>query len=391
MTGTDARPVRIAVIGAGTIAQAVHLPAIRRLHQSFDVRVVCDASAGRARAIAGQCGPDVRAVSAPVEAIGASDVEAVLVATPGSHAALTRLALAAGRHVLAEKPFSLTAREATEAAQLARRAGLILQVGYMKMFDPMVERAAQELASLSDPRLVRVTVLHPEDRHQIGHLRIRPYTDADPAALEAAEAEETAGVREALGDVPSTLAHLYRSVLLGSVVHQVSLLRALGLTPPAVFDHAERWPAAGGSEPSCLLATASIAPACRLLLSWNWLPVHPEYVEEVAVFAPDSRLHLDVAAPYLLEARSRLRIARASGELRTGADLSDGHDSGFVRQLAAFATSVRGGKPPRSDADGAAADVACLQALLLCLARGEGVPVGGEAGHRGPRGGDPGG
>ncbi|HUY98193.1 MAG TPA: Gfo/Idh/MocA family oxidoreductase [Verrucomicrobiae bacterium] len=381
--GHDGRaPVRIAVVGAGTISQAVHLPAIRRLGPRFDLRVVCDASPGRAAAVAAAYGPDVRATTDPEQAIGAADIEAVLLATPGSHCSLACRALEAGRHVLAEKPFSLTVGAATRADQLARRLGLVLQVGYMKLYDPMVERAAAELATVAEARLVRITVLHPADAHQVGHLRIRPFTDADPLVLEAAEADEVDQVRCALGDVSADLAAFYRGILLGSVVHQISLLRGLGVPLPLRFDHAERWPEPAGSQPTSLLATATLGPATRLALEWCWLPAYPEYVEEVAVFAADARLALTLAPPYLLEARSWLRVERGSGTLRDVSLMTDGHDSGFVRQLIAFADSVRTGSPPRADAAGAAADVACLQALLAAVATRQGLAVGGEVGQR---------
>jgi len=377
--GGGRAPIRIAVVGVGTIAQAVHLPALRRLGPAFDLRVVCDASPGRARDVAAGFGAQVRWVTSAEEAVTADGVEAVLLATPGSHAALARIALEAGRHVLAEKPFSLTAAGAADAGALAARLGLVLQVGYMKMYDPVVEVAARELHTMERCRLVRVTVCHPADRHQLAHLLVQPYGDADPSVLEAAEAGEVASTRAALGAVPAALAHYYRAVLMGSVVHELALLRALGIGLPTSFEHVETWPPPGAPEPPCLLATAAVAPDVRLVLSWNWLPDHPEYGEEVAVLAAGSRLYLDVAPPYLLEARSRLRVLRAEGPLRSASTILHGHDSGFVRQLRAFADAVRSGTPARADAAGAAADARCLQGLLATLARRQGVAVGGEA------------
>ncbi|WTW95685.1 Gfo/Idh/MocA family oxidoreductase [Streptomycetaceae bacterium NBC_01309] len=379
----SSQPVRLAVVGAGTISQSVHLPAVHRLAGLFELAAVCDLSHSRAAAVAARNGLGVRATSDYAEILDAADIDAVLLATPGTHARDARAALDAGKHVLAEKPLCLTTAEAAELGALAAAKGLVLQVGYMKMYDPLTEVAAAELAALDTLRTVRVTVLHPADEPQVGHLRMAPPADdVDTAVIDAAIAYEAERTVEALGDVPAELARYYRDVLNGSVIHELSVLRALGFTLPDTFDSAELWPWPVTGEPPCLLATAPLGAdgSARLVLNWNWLPDHPEYGEEIAVLARDGRLRLDMAAPYLADARSTLRVERAGDGVRRDTTARHGYDTGFVRQLEEFAHAVRDGAPVRSDAAGAAEDVRCLQALLAALAAREGVTVGGEAG-----------
>ncbi|MGA4538762.1 Gfo/Idh/MocA family protein [Uniformispora flossi] len=377
------QPVRLAVVGAGTISQSVHLPAVHRLAALFELAAVCDLSPSRAAAVAARNGVGVRGTSDYAEILAAPDVDAVLLATPGTHARDARAALEAGKHVLAEKPLCLTTAEAAELGALAESNGLVLQVGYMKMYDPLTEVAAAELAALDTPRTVRVTVLHPADEPQVEHLRMAtPADDADMSVVEAAMAYEAERTAEALGDVPAELARYYRDVLNGSVIHELSVLRALGFTLPDTFETAELWPWPVDGEPPCLLATAPLGAdgAARLVLNWNWLPDHPDYGEEIAVLARDGRLHLDMAAPYLTDVRSSLRVERAADGVRRDSVVRTGYDTGFVRQLEEFAYAVRDGAPVRSGAAGAAEDIRCLQALLAALAARAGVTVGGEAG-----------
>jgi predicted dehydrogenase len=379
-------PVRLAVVGAGTISQSVHLPAVHRLGALFELAAVCDLSPSRAAEVAARAGTGVRATHDYAQVLADPDVDAVLLATPGTHARDARAALEAGKHVLAEKPLCLTAAEAAVLGELAASRGLVLQVGYMKMYDPLTEVAAAELARMDTPRTVRVTVLHPADEPQVDHLRLAPAArDADPAALREAQTYEAVRTAEALGDVPEELGRYYRDVLNGSVIHELSVLRALGLTLPDRFEHAELWPGpiSGGGEPPCLLATAALGQDARLVVNWNWLPDHPEYGEEIAVLARDGRLALHMAPPYLVDVRSSLHVERAEDGIRQDAVLRHGYDTGFVRQLEEFAASVRTGAPVRSDAAGAAADVRCLQALLAAIAAGRGVRVGGEAASAG--------
>ncbi len=377
---------RIAVIGAGTIAQSVHLPGLQRLSALFDLRVVCDLSPSRTREVAGRLGPDVRATNDPDEVLAAEDVDAVLLATTGSHGPLAGAALRAGKHVLSEKPLCFTVREARELEAQAARSHRVLQVGYMKMYDPVVEEASKRLCELDQPRLVRVTVLHPADAPQVAHLRLVRHNDVDPELMARSRKQEEERTVEALGAVPAGLGRFYRQVLCGSVVHELSVLRALGTGLPRYFEDVTVWPWPGEKEPPCLLAVGPLGPAAQLVLSWNWLPDHPEYSEEVAIFARNGRLRVSMAPPYLLEARSSLRLERADSELRSDTTFYGGREGGFLRQLEDFAACTQSGTPPRSGAAGVAEDLACLQGVVAALGRRLDVTVGGEAGEQLVRG-----
>ncbi|MFV0374560.1 Gfo/Idh/MocA family protein [Microbacterium sp.] len=378
MPTQSAAPIRIAVIGAGAISQSVHLTTLRRA--GFDLRVVCDLSPSRADEVARAYG--ARATANPAAAIGADDVDAVLIATPGTHAVLAGEALRAGKHVLAEKPLAFTVREVDELVALAGAAGLIAQVGYMKMFDPLTEVATGELAELHGIRLVRVTVAHPADDPQVAHLRLgEPPADADPAAIAQAVAADLDRAREALPGADDDVLRYYANVLHGSVIHELSLLRALGITLPLRWDAHAVTPLAG-PEPASLRASAS-HDGTEYLLSWNWLPEYPEYDEELAVLGSNGRLEYHLAKPYLLEERSRLISRRHEGDLRKDTTYTAGHDTGFLRQLDAFATAIRIGQDNRAAFAGARHDIASLQEIAAALAAAAGVTVRPE--HRGPR------
>lgn len=376
-------PVRIAVVGAGTITQSVHLPALKRLGGRLRPVAVCDLSPTRAARVAAGAGEGVRAFHDLDTLLADDGIDAVLLATPGTHATAARAALLAGKHVLAEKPLCLTVAEAEELAALAAERNLVLQVGYMKLYDPVLPVAARELAELDTPRTVRVTVLHPADEPQVEHLRMGPPDgDVDGSVIEAANRYEAERTTDALGDVPEELAAYYRNVLNGSVIHELSVLRGLGLGLPRTFDAAKLWPWPVSGEPPCLLADGELPGGARLVLNWNWLPDHPEYGEEIAVLARDGRLRLDMAAPYLVDVRSTLHVERAATDgsgTRSDTKVLPGYDTGFVRQLEAFAASVTDGAPVLSGAGGAAEDIRTLQALLTALADAQGVKVGGEA------------
>lgn len=130
--------VRLAVIGAGAWGQSwVRVAATTERAQ---LTWVCDrAEAARERAHAVM--PAVRTTAHVDDVLAAPDVDAVIVATPSStHAALAQRALAAGKHVLVEKPLALSVADAEAVAAAAAAAGKVLLVGHLMLYHPVVER-----------------------------------------------------------------------------------------------------------------------------------------------------------------------------------------------------------------------------------------------------------
>ncbi|SDR27329.1 Gfo/Idh/MocA family protein [Thermostaphylospora chromogena] len=373
--------MRLGIVGLGLIAQAVHLPNLRDLRETHEVVHVCDLSATLAARVAAEHGGPVRHSRDAREVFADPAVDAVLLLTPGDHADLARAALAAGKHVLAEKPLALTVAEARELDELAADRNLVLQVGYMKMYDPIIPRARSELAAVGTPRLVRITVLHPADAPQFAHVRLLRADDADPVAVAAAAARRRERAAAALGDVGEPFCSLYTDVLHGSVVHELSLLRALFGEPPLTFAHAQIGPGVRPGtalpEPPQLQALGMLGD-CQLSLSWNWLPGHPEYVEEIAVFGTEGRLYLRMPGPYLRDARAELVVESVRGGERATTRLVSEHRTGFTHELLAFHASVTEGAPVLSTAAGAAYDTAALQRLTSLLAAAYGVQTRGE-------------
>jgi predicted dehydrogenase len=99
-------PIRVAVLGAGSIAQVVHLPILSRM-RGVEVVAIADRDAHTARTIAERFG--VERVATRSAEVLTDDVDAVVVCTPSNrHEEQVGAALAAGKHVLCEKPLALT-------------------------------------------------------------------------------------------------------------------------------------------------------------------------------------------------------------------------------------------------------------------------------------------
>jgi predicted dehydrogenase len=170
-------------------------------------------------------------------------------------------------------------------------------------------------------------------------------------------------------------------VLQGSVVHELSVLRALFGEPPLRVAHVQAAGVVPGvrlAEPPQLQALGTLGDS-QFSLSWNWLPDYPEYAEEIAVFGSAGRLYLRLPGPYLRDARAELTVETVRDGERATTVLRSEHRTGFVHELLAFHASVTRGAPVLSTAAGAAYDVAALRQLVSVLAAAHGVRSGGEA------------
>jgi predicted dehydrogenase len=137
--------VRVGVLGAGTWAQAAHLPGYRR-DPRCRIVAIADVEIDRARAAARAF--DVATATAdPRELFRRDDVDLIDVCTPShTHFELAWAALEAGKHVLCEKPVAYDYRETLRAADLARSKGLKTKLGFTFRYSPAM-RYMRELVA----------------------------------------------------------------------------------------------------------------------------------------------------------------------------------------------------------------------------------------------------
>lgn len=125
--------VRVGVIGVGHLGQ--HHARLYAALSGAKLVGVNDTDSERTRLVAERYHVPAQArLSALLE-----QVDAVSVAVPTSaHYAVAKTCLEAGVHVLVEKPIAVTPAEARELVGLARAKGLVLQVGHIERFNPVI-------------------------------------------------------------------------------------------------------------------------------------------------------------------------------------------------------------------------------------------------------------
>lgn len=354
---------------------------MRALGDRVAVSLLCDVSADLADTIrsTGWCDADV---TTDWTELLTADVDAVVICTPGSHGRIAEACLAAGKHVLAEKPMTLSLAETDRLIEAAESSGAILQVGYMKAHEPMVRMAAARLDEIGELRHVRITVMHPADEPQVSHLRLaRGAPPADTTEIERALAYEAIETERALGDVPGSVAAFYTDVLNGSVVHQLSLVRALVGVVPSTWASALVAPlpvADGLDEPPCIQASAQLTADTTMSLCWNWVPDQPAYREFAELIGTSGTMHLTLSPPYALE-RPVLTVTRAGADGEETTSVVADHIDAFRHQMESFADAIEGRSPVLGTADQVRDDIVSMLSLTSLAADSIGVTVGGEA------------
>jgi predicted dehydrogenase len=107
---------------------------------SAELRWVCDRDARRLERVARRY-PAARAATDYGQVLADSSLDAVVIATPvATHYPYARRALEAGKHVLVEKPFTASVREAEELIALAERRGLTLMVDHTFIYTGAVRK-----------------------------------------------------------------------------------------------------------------------------------------------------------------------------------------------------------------------------------------------------------
>jgi predicted dehydrogenase len=144
LPSTGEPSLRWGVVGPGWIA-GEFVKALSA-HTAQTVVAVASRSLDRASAFAAAHGID-HAVGSTEELLARPDVDVVYIATPQSeHLTIALEAIAAGKHVLVEKPITVTADEARILAAAARRAGVLAMEGMWSRYLPQTSVIRQLLA-----------------------------------------------------------------------------------------------------------------------------------------------------------------------------------------------------------------------------------------------------
>lgn len=359
-------PLQVGVIGAGMIAQAAHLPSLLALPERFEVAAIADPSETVRTTVAARCRipadhSDWRAM------IERERLDAVVICAPHAvHAEATIAALEAGLHVFVEKPLCIDPADADRIIAARERQERVVQVGYMKRFDPAYERMLQELPANAaelcfvdvvthDPLLNKPSLFGPEE--------IVVGRDLPARVREEGERSLRSQLQGAVGTDDFGRVGPYVTIYLDALIHDVNLVNGLlermGEPLPAAIESTSFWGDGAGAT-----ITFALASGTRWNCTFLWLPGTQVFREHVALYFRDSVRTLTFAAPYLRKYPTVYEMDGADGEARQRRVFTS-HRVSYRRELEHFHDCIVTGVACRAPAELGKADVELLREAFM--------------------------
>jgi predicted dehydrogenase len=367
--------LKIAVTGAGLIAQVEHIPNLRSLWDRFEIVAVADPSPSGRSLIERRHGLPTRST---FEELIALKPDALLIAAPDAyHAEFAGRALEAGIHVFCEKPLCFCVADIDELIAKRDAARRVLQVGYMKRWDPSYEMLLDEVEGLgSRLRYIAVEVNDPDSWPFSVHQGFQRFSDVPSTLIADNKARLAAQVARASGiKVDDVAIRAYADSLASSMIHDLNLV--LGLLERMGIDDIRPVSGslfAGGQGTAAVLALNGDQAICQM--SHVVVPKLADYQERISLFFDDRRFELIFPSPYLNHFQTKLLSCRSEGMSLSKTERQNGFEEAFVRELIGFWEAIVHEAPVRNTAEHARADIDLVQRIAkLALAERAGWPV----------------
>lgn len=149
-------PIRLCLIGAGRAGKNHARATTRHVPGGRFVALVDPVATARAETAA-EFGIDAQFESL-AQALDGAEFDAVVITTPTpTHLPLAVEAAEHGKHVFLEKPMAISLADCDTITAAAERAGVALQLGFMRRFDPQFAAAAQriEAGEIGQPMMIK--------------------------------------------------------------------------------------------------------------------------------------------------------------------------------------------------------------------------------------------
>jgi len=281
------------------------------------------------------------------------------------HAEITLAALARGMHVFCEKPLCFSVPQAQEIAAARDKAGKVVQIGYMKRFDPSYEKLLSLLPkSAGDLRMISVEVQDPDswpfNQHQGDFVK----TSDIPADMVAdgKRRRDDQVARAVRRELTTAQMWGYTNSYCSSLIHDINVvhgvLEALGVETGEVIGAAFFAGGDGGHGSVRLAGTDAIWQMTHLF-------VHKvaDYKERVTFYLNDGIFELVFPSPYLNHFPTRLLVKRSDGTVLQQTEYCASYEEAFIRELIGFWHSVVEGAPVRNTVEAATKDLKLVERL----------------------------
>jgi predicted dehydrogenase len=337
------RKIRVGIVGCGEVTQIMHWPSLFQLADRFEVTALCDVSApvlaelGRLWNI-GSLATNHR------ELVTRQNVDAVLIANPNAfHAEVVLDAIAAGKHVLVEKPMCVTRREADQIISAQKTSNVVVQVGYMRRYAPAFLEACEVVRKMGEIKFARV-------RDFIGFnslivnatSRIIRDEQLSESVKKESKRREEVSLDEALGGKSTPALRRAYTLMLGLSSHDLSAMRELLGMPSKVLFAAQR---SAGFYLSAAFDYGGYV--CQFETGIDHIARFDAHLE---VYGDEQVIRVQYDTPYVRNSPIRLLITESSRQ--GGVTTRTSHPAWgdpFIEQWKVFYQNVTKNQVPKTD------------------------------------------
>ena len=341
-TSAPKRRIRVGIVGCGEVTQIMHWPSLFQLSDRFEVTSLCDVSS----VILEQLGKFWNVASLTTdhrELVTSDGVDAVLVASPNAfHAEVTLDAVAAGKHVLVEKPMCIARREAEQIIAAQKNRNVVVQDGYMRRYAPAFLDGCEVVKAMPIIKFARV-----RDFLGLNSLIVNPTSRVirDEQLAESvkndAKLRDEALVDEALDGKPSPDLREAYAVMLGLSSHDLSAMRELLGIPKKVLFAVQR----GGGR--YLAAAFDYGPfVCQFETGIDRIARFDAHLE---VYGSQKVVRIQFDTPYVRNSPIRLFVTEDNGRGGvTSLNSNPAWGDPFVAEWKAFYENITQNRAPKT-------------------------------------------
>ena len=182
--------LRVGLIGAGEVGQVIHLPTLQLMNHLYTVSAICDVSQKTVDFCKNRYNIPL-ATTNPDDVINHPDIDVIFNLTSDEfHETIAVAALKAGKHVMQEKPISLSVESAIRIVQAEKKAknGARVFVGYMRRYAPsFVNAFKREVASINRVLYARSRGIVGPNAYFVNQSGTFPFKNPDDIPSEASE------------------------------------------------------------------------------------------------------------------------------------------------------------------------------------------------------------
>jgi len=349
------KKIKVGLIGLGEVAQVIHLPVLKQLQDRFEVTALCDVSPELVRSI-GSDYPRAAQYTQFDKLAGDPHVDAVFVLTSNEyHTEGALAAIHAGKHVLIEKPMSVTIREADEIIAAKNRMGVTVMVGYMRRFAAAFEQAVDKVRGMKEITYARVRDLIGPNAYFISQSSVVQRFELPEWAVADRRERGRKLVREAIGEASGELVSVYQ-LLLGLSSHDISAMREMLGLPKRVVS-AEYW--RGGRYYSVLFDYGDF----RALFETG-VDEQGRFDGMIEVMSPTQTVKVDYETPYIRHLPAVVTVSETDGDSYRTEVLRPTYQDPYTRELLHFHRAVTERLEPKTSAEDAREDLVLFRQII---------------------------